>query len=723
MTPRRAAAVAAAASGQSAAAPIAPSPDEARLGSGSREASASSPPYRIRTRAFIAAEAPGLGGVRPSAILRSSERGGRNSGAPALLSPPRAGAPRPPSVEAFSAAPRSLSAVSSLRAGLRSALSSGASALSPPPGPRSPARPGRSRAAPLQTGATDGLASPSSGRTVSTARNSVSYQEAAQAEPDAQNDSFEVASEAPAVHVPGRAATFTADAPTDGAAHAHACASDAATAPASPKAHVFCDALTAVFGSLPNVDDLVASVESLVVSQRAAGTSSRASSGAVSSLRPAQALLQAGSHPWETESVASHGFQRGNGALAPQLAAGSVRAVVDSALSGGTQLRAGAALRMRPGQPTHQGSPFTGMESTTERMPSGSVAALVSALSHNARFEGHGASLEDAKKHPGKENKNLSLGLYLLQGTRVGERVFDVGVADGNVYATLIARTRSTSDNRDLPFGIRAPVGHDVLHLLLTLQAELVSLDTFGPVGASVAPVSMPTKAHVSHPSQDLATSHERALQKARLLRAVYSIPVGDAFETHIGLLYAVALDFEWQPRLFEQYIHRSLQALCDAAQECVNDFFRWLRKSGGYVPSALPQLLDLFDEYNGLMDCYREKIIAPFLGPLVSVFLRDQDRRTAHDQRVAAGRREASLMGPPSTSAASVPVSSAAAESKAAPPPLADTRAKGVPASSAPVSPSSSLRRFCSQKERAVASRLTAGCCLEYSTSDGCPR
>jgi len=69
--------------------------------------------------------------------------------------------------------------------------------------------------------------------------------------------------------------------------------------------------------------------------------------------------------------------------------------------------------------------------------------------------------------------------------------------------------------------------------------------------------------------------------------------------------------------------------------------------------------LLDLFDEYNGLMDCYREKIIAPFLGPLVSVFLRDQDRRTAHDQRVAAGRREASLMGPPSTSAASVPVSS----------------------------------------------------------------
>jgi hypothetical protein len=128
-----------------------------------------------------------------------------------------------------------------------------------------------------------------------------------------------------------------------------------------------------------------------------------------------------------------------------------------------------------------------------------SVAALMSALSHGARFESHGASLEDAKKHPGKENRNLSLGLYLLQGTRHGERIFDVCVADGNVYSTLLARTRSTSDNRDLQFAIRAPVGHDVLHLLLTLQAESVSLNVFGPVGASVAPVSMPTKAQFFH--------------------------------------------------------------------------------------------------------------------------------------------------------------------------------------------------------------------------------
>ena len=725
-------------------APTAPPPEEARFGSGSRETSVNPPPYQIRTRASVAAQLPGLDAARPPSTLRSPGRRARDSGAQALLSPPPTGASRP-SVDARSpAAPQSPRTGPSSRSGLRSAVSLGAAAVLPPPGPFSPAGSGRSRAAaqptpPSQAGATDRLASSPRGRRVSTTRTAVSYLEAAQAELDARNEVRDEASELPA-NSSDHADVGAEDVPREGIALEPALAAEVTTAPGSPSSHVVRDALTAAFGSLRNVDELVASVESLVVSHRAADADTAAPLDANRGLRPAQALLQAGSHPWETASVASHG-RRGDGALASQLASASTRPAPSGASFGGSGPRVGAESLVRPGQSALQGSHFASMESSTE----GSVAALVSALSHNARFDSHGASLEDAKKHPGKENKNLSLGLYLLQGTRVGERVFDVSVADGNVYATLLARTRSTLDNRDLPFGIRAPVGHDVLHLLLTLQAEAVSLDTFGPVGASVAPVSMPTKAHVSPPSQNLATSHERALQKARLLRAAYSIPVGDAFASHVGLLYAVALDFEWHPMLFEQYIHRSLQALCDAALECVNDFFRWLRTAGVHVPAALPPLLDLFDEYNELRNCYQEKIIAPLLGPLVDVFLRDQDRRTAHDQRVTAGRREASLRLSSSPSAASSAASGDTSKPKAGPrpagpPPVgprpagpppnskaakappANTRAKGGSDASLPA-PDRPLNVFCSRKERAAAGRLASGCCLENSTNDGCPK
>jgi len=326
--------------------------------------------------------------------------------------------------------------------------------------------------------------------------------------------------------------------------------------------------------------------------------------------------------------------------------------------------------------------PLSGPVAPRDSTPPGqSTIDLVSALVARDRSANSWTSPEDARQHVGRDSKHLQLGLFLLQGLSRGLRVFNACVSDGDVATTLPAYVRAPMQMFE-SFGVNTAFSNELVHWAVTLQLSRLTLDMFSPVGAHLLPVSMPAKSPSGGPASSCAVSHERAIEVAKFLGLLYSVLLGEAFKIHVDLLYSVAANFEWPSDLYEIYVRRSLQAKCD----CVSEFKRWVNKAGP-SPSAFADELALFDEYDAMTDCFRQKILVPLIdasGPTSYLvrYLKDQQRRSEHMQCRSAALYEAKMFsarGPTGSKAAPQPRGPPhkAPGGAAAP---ANTRAKGGP-------------------------------------------